>query len=78
MMVEHDTSVNERVRQLFLFHMAGIAILTLVINGSTTGMLVRYLKLHKGSWYVCERTKKVGGCERFRKLTDRQTGWLAN
>jgi NhaP-type Na+/H+ or K+/H+ antiporter len=47
MIVEHDPNVDKRVGQLFLFHMAGIVILTLVVNGSTTGMLVRYLKLHK-------------------------------
>jgi NhaP-type Na+/H+ or K+/H+ antiporter len=48
MIVEHDPNVKETVGQLFLFHMAGIVILTLVVNGSTTGMLVRYLRLHKG------------------------------
>jgi hypothetical protein len=48
MIVEHDPAVSDRTGQLFLFHMAGIVILTLVVNGSTTGMLVRYLRLHKG------------------------------
>ena len=34
---------DPRTAARFLFHMAGIAALTLIINGSTTGMLLRYL-----------------------------------
>ena len=45
LLVTKDPKVPEYVRDEVLFHMAGIAILTILINGNTTGFLVNYLKL---------------------------------
>jgi NhaP-type Na+/H+ or K+/H+ antiporter len=69
MIVEHDPAVDERVGQLFLFHMAGIVILTLVVNGSTTGMLVRYLKLHKSST-AAKKTFENAACSMDAKISE--------
>lgn len=38
-----DTELNETVRDLVIFHTAGIALLTLLINGTTIGLLVKWL-----------------------------------
>jgi hypothetical protein len=36
---------DDRIRRAFVFHMAGIAALTLIVNGSIAGQLLRYLLL---------------------------------
>ncbi|KAA0155613.1 hypothetical protein FNF29_01530 [Cafeteria roenbergensis] len=41
--IAEEVPFSERTGQLFLFHMAGITALTLLINGSTTGIIVKYL-----------------------------------
>eukprot|EP00736_Rhodelphis_marinus_P013566 Rmarinus@m.15345 len=49
LIVEQDQRFEEGVRSRILFHVAGIAMLTLVINGSTTGMLIQALALTRRS-----------------------------
>eukprot|EP01065_Artemidia_motanka_P033198 TRINITY_DN4016_c0_g3_i1.p1 TRINITY_DN4016_c0_g3~~TRINITY_DN4016_c0_g3_i1.p1 ORF type:complete len:1394 (+),score=358.60 TRINITY_DN4016_c0_g3_i1:57-4238(+) len=53
----------ETVRTKFIFHVAGIVILTLCVNGTTTGKLVAHFKLDK----VPDRNKRMMK-ERFRAL----------
>jgi len=49
LIVQLDHSVNHHVKDLVLFHTAGIAVLTLIINGTTMGFLVRILGLMRMS-----------------------------
>lgn len=42
-----DDRVDESIRSLVLFYVAGIAAMTLVINGSLSGHLVSYLHLDR-------------------------------
>ncbi|CAI2372249.1 unnamed protein product [Moneuplotes crassus] len=44
-----DSEVNEYIKDVVIFHTAGIAIMTLVINGSTMGILIRKLGLMRMS-----------------------------
>eukprot|EP00349_Pseudokeronopsis_sp_Brazil_P001412 CAMPEP_0202962318 /NCGR_PEP_ID=MMETSP1396-20130829/6401_1 /ASSEMBLY_ACC=CAM_ASM_000872 /TAXON_ID= /ORGANISM="Pseudokeronopsis sp., Strain Brazil" /LENGTH=179 /DNA_ID=CAMNT_0049682793 /DNA_START=1112 /DNA_END=1651 /DNA_ORIENTATION=- len=45
-----EESLNYRkTRTLILFHMAGIAILTIILNGNTTGLLINWLGMGKKS-----------------------------
>eukprot|EP01060_Flectonema_neradi_P007106 TRINITY_DN1491_c8_g1_i1.p1 TRINITY_DN1491_c8_g1~~TRINITY_DN1491_c8_g1_i1.p1 ORF type:complete len:1446 (+),score=269.52 TRINITY_DN1491_c8_g1_i1:117-4454(+) len=48
-------SRDDTVRTKFVFHVAGIVILTLCVNGTTTKKLVEYYKLNR----VSERSKNV-------------------
>ena len=48
-MVQHSEEVPEDVRRVTLFHIAGIVLLTLVINGTTTGFVIDCLGLKKES-----------------------------
>lgn len=38
-----DTSLSERFRQLTVFYMCGMAMLTILVNGLTCGKLVSYV-----------------------------------
>lgn len=38
-----DDSLNERFRQLTVFYMCGMAMLTILVNGLTCGKLVSYV-----------------------------------
>lgn len=42
-MVGVDKELPQRLRELTVFFMAGTATLTLLVNGTTCGALVRYL-----------------------------------
>jgi hypothetical protein len=44
-MVGVDEAFPMRLREITVFNMAGVACLTLLINGSTCGSLVAYLKM---------------------------------
>ena len=37
--------ISEYVRAVVIYHVGGLAFLTLLINAPTTGLLVKYLKL---------------------------------
>ena len=39
--------IEEEQRDKIVFHTAGIAVLSLLVNGTTTGPLVRFLKLDR-------------------------------
>ena len=43
LMVGVDIEFPERLRELVVFNMAGVATLTLLINGTTCGALVRFM-----------------------------------
>ena len=43
LIINHADDIEEGVRKRFLFHMAGIALLTLLVNGVTTGPIVKKL-----------------------------------
>ena len=45
MMVVAHPNVGQYVKDIILIHVGGVAVLTLVINAPTTGMLVNYLEL---------------------------------
>jgi len=45
LLVDLETDIPESIRDRILFHVAGIVLLTIAINGSTTGMLLKYLGL---------------------------------
>lgn len=47
LMLVTNPLVPEYIRDLILIHVAGVAFLTLIINATTTGMLVEYLGLSK-------------------------------
>jgi len=40
-----DDSLNERFRQLTVFYMCGMAMLTILVNGLTCGKLVSYVEM---------------------------------
>jgi NhaP-type Na+/H+ or K+/H+ antiporter/CRP-like cAMP-binding protein len=76
---------NERTPSLFLFHMAVITCLTLLVNGSTTGLIVRYLGIGVTSAPVAhmfsQAVKSVRGAyeEKTQRLKNdeffRNTNW---
>lgn len=39
--------IDQLDRDKIVFHTAGVAVLSLILNGTTTGVLVRYLKLDR-------------------------------
>jgi len=41
----NDTGIDPKTKSIVLFHTAGIAFLTIMINGTTTGFLIKYLGL---------------------------------
>ena len=43
LMVGTDDGFPERLREIVVFNMAGVATLTLLVNGTTAGALVGYL-----------------------------------
>jgi len=45
LIVFHEEELNDRLKELVLFHTAGIATLTLMVNGTTTGYWIRKLGL---------------------------------
>lgn len=49
LMVAADPEVPEYIQDIVLLHVAGVALLTLIINATTTGYLVKYLGLSKTS-----------------------------
>lgn len=49
LMVSQSPKVNRHIQDIVLLHVAGVALLTLLINASTTGALVGYLGLAKTS-----------------------------
>eukprot|EP01064_Diplonema_japonicum_P003192 TRINITY_DN12092_c0_g1_i1.p1 TRINITY_DN12092_c0_g1~~TRINITY_DN12092_c0_g1_i1.p1 ORF type:complete len:1372 (+),score=173.86 TRINITY_DN12092_c0_g1_i1:419-4534(+) len=71
-----DRVVVENVREKFIFHVAGIVILTLLVNGVTTQNLVKYFELDA----VSERRKKImrdtySKLQEFRKAEIQNLGW---
>mgnify|MGYP006094557277 FL=1 len=46
LMVAGDKKVPKGVRDVILIHVAGVALLTLLINATTTGILVKALGLN--------------------------------
>lgn len=57
LMVAVDDGFNIRMRELVLFHMAGMATITLLLNGTTCSALVRYLGIVQES-EVRDKIKK--------------------
>ena len=49
LMVAADPEVPEYIQDIVLLHVAGVALLTLIINATTTCYLVKYLGLSKTS-----------------------------
>ena len=45
LIVKGSENVDEYIKDVVFVHVAGVAVLTLLINAPTTGHLVRYLKL---------------------------------
>ena len=41
LIVELDTGIEASIRDRILFHVAGIVLLTILVNGSTTGLLLK-------------------------------------
>lgn len=49
LMVQNSEFIDPKIKGLILFHTSGIVLMTLLINGTTCGYLVRKLKLSKES-----------------------------
>ena len=49
LMVSVDDQIPKYIQDIILLHVAGIALMTLLINATTTGALVRYLGLSSQS-----------------------------
>jgi len=49
LMVSVDDQIPKYIQDVILLHVAGIALMTLLINATTTGALVRYLGLSSQS-----------------------------
>jgi len=47
LLVAGSTKISKYVQDIILLHVLGVALLTLLINATTTGFLVKYLKLSK-------------------------------
>lgn len=45
LMIGVDDSLSERFRQLTVFYMCGMAMLTIIVNGLTCGKLVNYVEM---------------------------------
>ena len=45
LIVKASPDVDQYIKDVILVHVAGVAVLTLVINAPTTGHLVKFLKL---------------------------------
>lgn len=45
--------IDQEDRDKIVFLTAGIAVLSLLVNGTTTGPLVRFLKLDRCAWVLC-------------------------
>ena len=45
LIVKASPDVDQYIKDVILVHVAGVAVLTLLINAPTTGHLVRFLKL---------------------------------
>lgn len=45
LMVVQSDKISDYVKNVILLHVAGVALLTLLINATTTGMVVNYLHL---------------------------------
>jgi NhaP-type Na+/H+ or K+/H+ antiporter len=50
LMVTQSSKIDRHIQDLVLLHVAGVALLTLLINASTTGALVKYLGLARQSY----------------------------
>ena len=49
LIVANDDSIIPEIKDIVLFHSAGIAFLTILINGNTTGKIIRWLGLSRTS-----------------------------
>mmetsp|Transcript_35659 Transcript_35659/g.6423 ORF Transcript_35659/g.6423 Transcript_35659/m.6423 type:complete len:87 (-) Transcript_35659:2607-2867(-) len=49
LIIAREEDLSDRVRILSLFHTAGIAVITLLLNAPTTGLLIDKLGLAKSS-----------------------------
>jgi hypothetical protein len=49
LLTELETDIALVIRDKIMFHVAGIALLTLTINGTGSTWLVTYLGLHRGT-----------------------------
>jgi NhaP-type Na+/H+ or K+/H+ antiporter len=49
LVVELDPNIAEEVRTFVVFHIAGFTVMTLIINGTTTGLVVHLLGLNRSS-----------------------------
>lgn len=65
LIVYNDTEYSEKLRDIVLFDMAGNVILTLIINGTTTGFFVKLVGLSSSS-----KVKQKMFLEFVRFLTD--------
>ena len=49
LVVELDPDIEDSVRTFVVFHISGFVVLTLIINGTTTGLVVHLLGLNRSS-----------------------------
>jgi len=72
MIVKTNPKINQETKDVVMFHAAMIALFTLLINGTTTGMLVGWLGLSKES-----KTAKVFSKMYMKKIDEYQLHELA-
>jgi len=49
LIVANDLEINKEIREIILFHTAGLAFLTILVNGNLTGKVIRALGLSRTS-----------------------------
>ena len=59
LIVKFNENIDEKVRDQIMFHTAGIVLLTLIVNGTTTGIIVRKLNLAKENEMSVRMLQKV-------------------
>jgi len=59
LIVHFDSEINDEIREIVLFHTAGITLLTIVVNGTTIKFLIKLLKLTETSEVKKKMTKNI-------------------
>ncbi len=59
LIVKFNKKIDKRIREQIIFFTCGIVLLTLIINGTTTGLVVKKLGISKENEMSVKMLKKV-------------------